>query len=786
MKEKTFATSGADERTPSRSEYFSWINNTNEGSTEAQTKINLDFFRYLREKYGMRLEIYAWDAGNLDGAGGTYESFDSPKLKVQYPNGYKPLADAAAAIDTRLGVWGGADGFGNNTSEAVARHKLIVSLCRDYNFALFKFDTVCGALREDKRQNFIDMICECRKYCPDLIVLNHRNDLGEGEIYATTFLWGGLETYIDVHVANNCTAPHNRAYMFERGHTPELKRLTEDHGVCISSCIDYFEDDLVYQAFNRSLILAPEMYGNPWLMRDDELPILARIYNLHRRFNDILVDAKLLPSSYGCCAVSRGDGKRRFISTGNNEWSAKAIQMKLDSEIGLECCGEKIVLFRRFPTEKVIGVFDYGSTVEIELLPFRATLIEAVCETISDERIEGCEYSVIHEHENGRIDRISVLETSGNISVVKNGVTVHRVNVAPFDIREKSPEKVATLVETTIPDNAEALCEATLFALDNDSLEKRSVDRSGETKIAEVKAARDAFFEQKTYKLRGCDNKNMFDGDSDSFFDSQSRTYAGGSRIDGGCLRVDFGCEIDCDNIEIEYFMANEDNARQCPRPNVNTAATVSTDLSDWKNVSLISNNVKSDYEMEIVVFGVHNIITVSGKKMNAVYQVKDKVRYFRLPEPMDRIFAFRVYKDGELITLVSPRANNLMAAYEKRPTVAAQSAKITLGRIRAGSYIAIGIEGRHGTEGVYCAAEVEGELIGAPLRAPSYPSNVWEHVVASRDSFYTYYIPLTPDMSEKEISLYALFNNEQGKNLPVTAYLCDGHIKREKLLLDI
>lgn len=31
------------EESPSRSEYFSWINNTNEGSTEAQTLANLAF-----------------------------------------------------------------------------------------------------------------------------------------------------------------------------------------------------------------------------------------------------------------------------------------------------------------------------------------------------------------------------------------------------------------------------------------------------------------------------------------------------------------------------------------------------------------------------------------------------------------------------------------------------------------------------------------------------------------------------------------------------------------------
>lgn len=44
MTEKTKLTVGADERTPSKAQYFSWINNTNEGSTEAQTLSNLDYF----------------------------------------------------------------------------------------------------------------------------------------------------------------------------------------------------------------------------------------------------------------------------------------------------------------------------------------------------------------------------------------------------------------------------------------------------------------------------------------------------------------------------------------------------------------------------------------------------------------------------------------------------------------------------------------------------------------------------------------------------------------------
>lgn len=35
---------GADERTPSRAQYFTWINHINEGTTEAQTLTNLRYF----------------------------------------------------------------------------------------------------------------------------------------------------------------------------------------------------------------------------------------------------------------------------------------------------------------------------------------------------------------------------------------------------------------------------------------------------------------------------------------------------------------------------------------------------------------------------------------------------------------------------------------------------------------------------------------------------------------------------------------------------------------------
>lgn len=38
--EKTISEAGANQRTPSVPQYFSWINNTNEESTEAQTHLS--------------------------------------------------------------------------------------------------------------------------------------------------------------------------------------------------------------------------------------------------------------------------------------------------------------------------------------------------------------------------------------------------------------------------------------------------------------------------------------------------------------------------------------------------------------------------------------------------------------------------------------------------------------------------------------------------------------------------------------------------------------------------
>lgn len=771
---------GADERTPSLPQYFSWINNTNEGSTEKQTLINLDFFRYLKETYGMEIKIYAWDAGNFDGASEGYGDLNGEKFRSQYPEGYKNVVRKAKELGISMGLWGSPDGYGDDPQTEKERFDFFVHLCKDYGFGEFKLDGVCGQLRPEKAPLFAKMLEECRKYSPGLIVLNHRLPLYEAEKNVTTFLWNGQETYVDVLIHNNVTAMHNRAYMFSRGHVEGLQRLAEDHGVCISSGIDYFEDELIYQAFNRSLILAPETYGNPWFVRDDELPKLARVYNLHRRNAPILVDGLFLGEAYGCEACVRGSGEKRFISTGNDTWETKTIKIKLDRSIGLENLGQVEVNLHH-PNERHIGVFAYGDSVEIELMPFRATLIEVSSVNAAEPMLTGCDYEIIKEDADGVPTEIKLLTCENeDIYLLNKGEKSFFAHGEKTDIKEKAPVYIGELNEVTKdPENGEELYETAMFAVNNDALEVRSIKRSGATSIPEVQACRDAFFGQQTYRLRGCEAKNMFDGASDTFFDAQSKTYFGGFRVNGGCLRIDAGETIEADCVVIEFFSATASTNEVCMQ-NIPVRAEISSDLREWR-ASCAANmgTVHADYTVPVVKFKVHTVYELRGEMLQAVYPLSGSFRYLRLAQPMDRIYAVRFMKNGKEIRLAAPKANNLQSHPQFNRMQMLMSGEFTLPEYREGSRLAVAINGYHGDEGVFCVAGINGTLCGFPARAPDYKANVWEHFVCTCDRNYTYFLPLENGLAGQKIKVYAVFNGDYtdcAGELKCKVYLCDKH----------
>lgn len=742
---------GADQKTPALAQYESWINNTNEGSTEAQTLINLDFFRWLKDEYGLQLDVYAISAGAIDKAQ-WYGSMDSEDFKKQFPRGFDPIHSKASQMGTRLGTWGGPDGFGQTPEEEKARIDLMVKLCRDYNFRLLKFDAVVGQLRNDKQDAFIRMMTECRKYSPDLILNNHRLNLNEeAKKHVTTTLWGGVETYVDVHISNDGTAPHHRGGNLARDVVPGFERLIEDHGVCLSSCLDYWEDDLVLQAFNRTLVLSPHLYGNPWFLRDDEYPKLARIFNLARKYGDILVNGMVLPEAqYGEKAISRGNANTRLITLRNLSWNKSQATITVGAETGLT---ENIRYEARLlhPVERSLGTFRLGETFVAEVDPFRSALLLICPAGQAGTGIDGCDYELISDVPGKPIHillkglpgtRSEISLRSGKLKfsraeidrIPSPGLLRNRKTVVNFPgepLKEQGHRKLGELTECAVPEDAEALYEATVFSADNNALEIRSLNRSGETKIPEVKAAREAFLNQPLFAERGVWDKYLFDGDlTTSFYVRRSRSNSS-DLVNGGSLRIDFGKPLAIDELIIEV---GSEYALQPWKTNEAVSLQVSANLKDWTEIKvLISKSLKIKLDPET------------------------PVRYVRFNGTPDKICEITGFLKGVPLNRDEWRSSNLFSGYRRVTAQKAWSTSTVLNEIPKGSYLAVCLNGEHGIEGAYAAVRVDGQPVGAFDRSPSYPTNPWEYPVIKSESNYTYYVPLTADMKGKKIDLVVL-----------------------------
>ncbi len=769
---------GADESTPSRSHYFSWIDNTNEGSTEKQTLANLDFFKWLHDDYGMDLDIYALDAGAIDTPGG-YGSMESERFKKQFPNGFGPIAEKAKSFGCRLGVWLGPDGFGDTPEQEKARTEMLVKLCRDFNFHLFKVDAVCGQLRPEKQDAFVKMLKECRKYCPDLIVLNHRLDLGEGEAHTTTRLWAG-EAYIDVWRGNEGTGTHNRVGAIELGVPVDdkgiPKRLVEDHGVCLSSCLDYWEDDLVLQALSRNLILAPEVYGSPWFLRDDEFPRLARIYNLTRRYRDILPNGMMLDEkTYGPKSVSRGNEKTRIITLQNTTWNPVTYKVTLDGSIGIGGNGPFEV--RRFhPAESILGTFKKGETLNITVLPFRSHAMIVSSEPSLELGVNGCGYEVVRDVP-GKPATIKLLGMPGTTAKVTLPAQPRRFSKASLDglpapdliagktvditfpgtpLKQAFHRKLGDLASLDVPKDAEALYEATCFAADNNAMEIRSIARSGPTAIPQVKASRDEFLAQKLLVERGIWDHYLFDNDPGTFFRlSQSPIW-------DGAFRIDMGMPTQID----QWVIRNVDDKFKPEK------AFVSADLKNWTAVPI---KIESETPGEASVLkdaysGTKEFETIKVNRLTIdLPSSSQSVRYLRIPGTARNVGEVIGSYQGKAADRSGWRASNVFADFDKSPAKRAWSASFKLDEAAKGSYLVVPCHGKHGRDGAYAALRMNGRWIGAPQRAKGYAANPWETGNGRPDANLSYFFPVTPDMIGKTIDAVVMqFESEGNPKIPL------------------
>ena len=212
----------------------------------------------------------------------------------------------------------------------------------------------------------------------------------------------------------------------------------------------------------------------------------------------------------------------------------------------------------------------------------------------------------------------------------------------------------------------------------------------------------------------------------------------------------------------------------------ITTGAEYSIDLACWKAARLDGVEVcREKVTIPVVTFTKHTIYNVEGRMMRAVYPVNGTLRYFRLAEPMDRIYHFRVLKDGKALPIGNAHGNNMQAHYRKHPTRVLKSGQVQLPEDCREAFLAVAIEGKHGEEGVYCCAELEGVYLAPNKRAPDFKANMWEHRVCEAPENNTFFIPLPETAAGKTVTVFASFSRGEAYQIPCRVYLCRNHGKQ-------
>jgi len=166
-------------------------------------------------------------------------------------------------------------------------------------------------------------------------------------------------------------------------------------------------------------------------------------------------------------------------------------------------------------------------------------------------------------------------------------------------------------------------------------------------------------------------------------------------------------------------------------------------------------------------------ITYMSGLKIQI--PIGKKVRYLRFRSFPQQITEIEGFSSGNKMDRTKWRASNLFAHPRNKKALKAWKKSLVLDEVPEGSYLCVAINGRHGVDGAYAAARIDGKAVGAPDRAPSMYSNPWEYFNSRRDQNYTYYIPVNEEYIGKTIEVYVFGYDKDNLDLEpelwITAY---------------
>ncbi|GAH04530.1 unnamed protein product, partial [marine sediment metagenome] len=212
-------------------------------------------------------------------------------------------------------------------------------------------------------------------------------------------------------------------------------------------------------------------------------------------YGPIIVKGMVLPEDiYGEKAVSRGDSNTRLITLRNLTWEQSAIRVNVGEETGLS---NDIIYQARLlhPVERILGTFKKGESFTVPVDPFRSALILICPDGNGGIGIKGCDYEIIQDIPDKPL-RIKLVGLPGTRHSIKldtgdksftgaelDGRKVSslikgrslKINFPGEPLREPYHRKIADITPCNVPEDAEALYEATIFSTDNNALEIRSL-----------------------------------------------------------------------------------------------------------------------------------------------------------------------------------------------------------------------------------------------------------------------------------------------------------------------
>ena len=229
-------------------------------------------------------------------------------------------------------------------------------------------------------------------------------------------------------------------------------------------------------------------------------------------------------------------------------------------------------------------------------------------------------------------------------------------------------------------------------------------------------------------------------------------------RIKGGAFRLDLGQLTDVDSLVLhlpDYFSLHPLLKEE------GNYAEVSSDLVHWQSITYLADTLIS-------------------------IPINRKIRYLRLHPQPQHIVEVEGYYQGKPLNRHHWRASNLFAHPSKMICVKAWKTSFTLSELAKNSYLSIALNGKHGYEGAYVSAKIDGKYVGAPDRALSFPSNTWEYVNAKSDRNYTYYIPMKKEYVGKKIEIFVMAYDKNNTSIKPEVWISSFTDGMEKIKLEL